>query len=84
MMSLFSSFDAVCSEYIFGHNFGFNHSSSSSTCSSGAASIVENRVKNEKVIRNVHKEQIQQQKKRGPRFAVELDGLNCYETMVSN
>ncbi|MCL7050079.1 hypothetical protein MKW94_008981 [Papaver nudicaule] len=76
MNSIFSSFDAVCFEFL-KQKIG----SSSSTME----------IKNNTGINKVNSTpepqvQKQEEKKRTStrRFAVELDGLNCFETIVSN
>ncbi|KAK8497166.1 hypothetical protein V6N11_000612 [Hibiscus sabdariffa] len=71
MNSMFSSFDALCAEF---WGQAIRPSFASSTQSAAKVSQDMNR----KQQGNVEKKQ-----QRAPRFAPELDGLHCFETLVS-
>ncbi|KAL4340989.1 hypothetical protein GQ457_08G035400 [Hibiscus cannabinus] len=73
MNSMFSSFDALCAE-LWGQAIRFRPSFASSTQSAAKVSQDMNR----KQQGNLEKKQ-----QRAPRFAPELDGLHCFETLVS-
>ncbi|KAF9601640.1 hypothetical protein IFM89_021106 [Coptis chinensis] len=86
MMSLFSSFDALCAEYL-GQKVGCGSSLIMSS------TIVKKEVKNmgqkqKETSISTPSTQVnsKSQKKQHttPRFAIELDGLNCFETIVSS
>ncbi|KAL5714398.1 hypothetical protein ACHQM5_016365 [Ranunculus cassubicifolius] len=86
MMSLFSTFDAVCAEYLC-KNMGFAFPSSSSCVVQKEIAVSKSSSevsKNSQPSSMQVKEPKQQQKQRSKRFAVELDGLNCFETIVFN
>ncbi|XP_022738217.1 uncharacterized protein LOC111290962 [Durio zibethinus] len=82
MNSIFSSFDALCAEFL---GQAVRPSFASSTykdansfpCSRGVTNKVTDTIK-KKQEGNIEKKQ-----HRAPRFAPELDGLNCFETLVS-
>lgn len=99
MMSLFSSFEALCGES-YGYNFKFtsevpNPKADSSSVSSSVVRSVEkdgkdnskSNTSNSDHNRNSsspsppsHVSQVQKQRR--PRFAPELDGVNCFETII--
>lgn len=94
MMSLFSSFDALCGE-IYGYKFKFSAPpkvDSSSASSSVVQTVKNNGENNSKSItqnQNSNSNSCsapahvrQEQKKRMPRFAPEFDGVNCFETII--
>ncbi|OVA04701.1 hypothetical protein BVC80_1719g29 [Macleaya cordata] len=86
MNSIFSSFDAVCAEYL-GQKIGFSFNNKMEMMK-----MRNNKGDDENInskppqtqVREPKQQQQKQQQRRTPRFAPELDGLNCFETMVSN
>ncbi|KAL5714399.1 hypothetical protein ACHQM5_016366 [Ranunculus cassubicifolius] len=86
MMSIFSSFDAVCAEYL-GQKSGFRSSSSSFFSNTmikkdvnGSESAKQSNCSSEP-CKEINKTQLKKHE-RATRIAVELDGLNCFETIV--
>lgn len=85
---MFSSFDFLCAELL-GHKVKavYAPSPSASSSSSGAAAsttTMEEKAKSVQQKKNSdagEKAEARQQRKT-PRFAPELDGLNCFETLV--
>lgn len=90
-MSMFSTFDAFSAESL-GHKASFSWpsvaglkkeatvsgSSSPSSGSQGAtASDIGNKGKD-----GIKKPEVNQRPRRQPRFAVELDGVHCFETII--
>ncbi|KAI3944817.1 hypothetical protein MKW92_036611 [Papaver armeniacum] len=79
MNSIFSSFDAACFEFL-NQKIKFSPSSMETKKNTTA---VDNKVSSEKQV-----EKKQEEKKKTTtstrRFALEFDGLNCFETIVSN
>ncbi|KAH7839878.1 hypothetical protein Vadar_009896 [Vaccinium darrowii] len=97
MNSIFSSFDAVCAELL-GQRVKASLPSSSSwnKCEGGVkshqssteiqlntSSITEAKSSSPAAAAYTKSTGKQQQQKRAARFAPELDGLNCFETLVS-
>ncbi|KAB2608958.1 hypothetical protein D8674_012126 [Pyrus ussuriensis x Pyrus communis] len=82
MNSMFSSFDALCAEFL-----GQRVKSSFPTqqLKSTAAVPSNNTISTAKQEGNMESlpEAKKQSRRSPPRFAVELDGLNCFETLVS-
>ncbi|KAL3524462.1 hypothetical protein ACH5RR_017296 [Cinchona calisaya] len=98
LMSLFSSFDALCAESI-GQKVRLSWPPGVNTTKDAKQQQQQqqqgsidggNRVKegsssssnDPKKAPNNHNHQLQQQQKRRPRFAVELDGVHCFETII--
>ncbi|OVA04703.1 hypothetical protein BVC80_1719g32 [Macleaya cordata] len=90
MNSIFSSFDAVCAEYL-GQKIGY--SSSMLKMEANQKGVLKNNSNNKGDDENrnstptqaqVREPQQKQQQRRTRRFAPELDGLNFFETIVSN
>ncbi|KAB2093654.1 hypothetical protein ERO13_A02G099100v2 [Gossypium hirsutum] len=86
MNSIFSSFDALCAEFL---GQSVRPSFASNSMNKGAAdSFVNSRWGTNKLSSEPMKKKqdgnVEKKKKqRAPRFAPELDGLNCFETIVS-
>ncbi|KAM7499829.1 hypothetical protein LguiA_024243 [Lonicera macranthoides] len=85
-MSIFSSFDAVCAES-FGHKVGFSfpllppfNITQKETGSSNNNNNNNNVTSSPDIIKN--EKDKNQQRERKARFAPELDGLHCFETIV--
>ncbi|PIA56170.1 hypothetical protein AQUCO_00700490v1 [Aquilegia coerulea] len=89
MNSIFSSFDVLCGEFFLHQKVGFFQSSSSSSSTATSINKVVD-VKNTQSSQNERSSEgnsqaskpSQQKQRRGPRFAPELDGLNCFETII--
>ncbi|EOY23838.1 hypothetical protein QQP08_010367 [Theobroma cacao] len=83
MNSIFSSFDAFCAEFL---GQAIRPSFASTTNKDGNSFLGSRGVTN-KVTENMKKKQEgnveKKQQVKAPRFAPELDGLNCFETLVS-
>ncbi|XVF10283.1 hypothetical protein REPUB_Repub07fG0169400 [Reevesia pubescens] len=82
MNSIFSSFDALCAEFL---GQAVKPSFASATNKDGN-SLFSSRGVTNKVTETMKKKQegnIEKKQQRAPRFAPELDGLNCFETLVS-
>lgn len=88
MMSMFSSFEALCAESSFGQKLSF---------STGTSRGLQNRNKDEPATvererpkqtvstppkKDVGGRQKEDQPKKRPRFAPELDGIHCFETII--
>ncbi|KAJ8774711.1 hypothetical protein K2173_017157 [Erythroxylum novogranatense] len=89
MMSLFSSFDALCAEFTYGKKLSLSLDSGSTTASipsKDAAAVVDSSIrKSSPSDRNNKPSPCPSQSKRSsmkPRFAPELDGVNCFESIV--
>ncbi|XVF53190.1 hypothetical protein PTKIN_Ptkin05aG0080500 [Pterospermum kingtungense] len=85
MNSIFGSFDALCAEFL---GKAVRPSSDSITTNKdGDHSLFSSRGVTNKVSETMKKKQEgnveKKQQTRPPRFAPELDGLNCFETFVS-
>lgn len=82
MNSMFSSFDALCAEFL-GQTVkpSFPISQQQSKTSTSA---LNNKVSDQKRVCSPEAGQVKKQQKSAPprRFAVELDGLHCFETLV--
>ncbi|XVE64579.1 hypothetical protein DITRI_Ditri07aG0111800 [Diplodiscus trichospermus] len=82
MNSIFSSFDALCAEFL-GQAF---RSSFASTTHKDGNNLFSSKGITNKVTETMKKKQegnVEKKQQRPPRFAPELDGLNCFETLVS-
>ncbi|PIN22916.1 hypothetical protein CDL12_04353 [Handroanthus impetiginosus] len=87
-MSIFSSFDAVCAEF-FGQKVGFSSAQSPSNSNKQvpavAASVKIDDLKKGKEVNSSsqppNKPEVPR-RKRTPRFAPELDGVHCFETIL--
>ncbi|KAK8512009.1 hypothetical protein V6N13_073844 [Hibiscus sabdariffa] len=81
MNSIFSSFDALCAEFLGKAVRPFfasaTHKDAISSSVSGSVGLVSQDMKKNQQG-NVEKKQ-----RPAPRFAPELDGLHCFETLVS-
>ncbi|GMI95335.1 hypothetical protein like AT1G32928 [Hibiscus trionum] len=78
MNSIFTSFDALCAEFL---GQTIRPSFASSTPKHGKVAIATN-----KASEDMNKNQqgnVEKSQQRAPRFAPELDGLHCFETLVS-
>lgn len=84
MNSIFSSFDAFSAESM-GLRFSAFGSvrSSIKDVSSNNINLMKSQDNPTKVSETNNVNQIKKQESSKPRFAVELDGLNCFETIVS-
>ncbi|KAK9724907.1 hypothetical protein RND81_05G107400 [Saponaria officinalis] len=86
MMSLFSSFDALCAESTGWKSFNFSTAAAAPAAPSTAAreehaSTTEcNKQVQNKV--NEEKKAVKKVITRNPRFALEFDGLHCFETIL--
>ncbi|KAH1114619.1 hypothetical protein J1N35_007997 [Gossypium stocksii] len=85
MNSIFSSFDALCAEFL---GQSVRPSFASNSMNKGAAdSFVNSRWGTNKLssepMQKKQERNVEKKKQRAPRFAPELDGLNCFETIVS-
>ncbi|KMS96298.1 hypothetical protein BVRB_000120 [Beta vulgaris subsp. vulgaris] len=92
MMSIFSSFEAKCAE-TYGLkfvNFSPPKTTSSSSATSDKSVVDDHRNLNSLPVDSVKKDSENSQnkevkmklKKNNPRFALELDGVHCFETIV--
>ncbi|XWS50187.1 hypothetical protein CRYUN_Cryun12cG0067500 [Craigia yunnanensis] len=82
MNSIFSSFDALSAEFLGQAVRPFF----ASTTNKDGNSFFSSRGVTNKVTETMKKEQegnVEKKQQRPPRFAPELDGLNCFETLVS-
>ncbi|XWS61496.1 hypothetical protein CRYUN_Cryun07bG0130700 [Craigia yunnanensis] len=83
MNSIFSSFDALCAEFL---GQAVRPSFASTTNKDGNSFLLSSRGLTDKMTENMKKKQegnVEKKQQRAPRFAPELDGLNCFETLVS-
>ncbi|KAL3653697.1 hypothetical protein CASFOL_003378 [Castilleja foliolosa] len=83
-MSIFSSFDALCAESFFGQKINLFKGSTSSNNDSTKlvpALKVDDQIKKGKDV-NSEKKLEDRRRTRAPRFAPELDGLHCFETLI--
>ncbi|KAK8497169.1 hypothetical protein V6N13_026900 [Hibiscus sabdariffa] len=78
MNSIFSSFDALCAEF---WGQAIRPSFASST-QSAAKAVTTNKVLSQDMNRK-QQGNVEKKQQRAPRFALELDGLHCFETLVS-
>ncbi|GMP70738.1 hypothetical protein CsSME_00029461 [Camellia sinensis var. sinensis] len=81
-MSLFSSFDALCAEYL-GQKVGFSWAKARKVDLDSSAVGHGKKTSSPMIVKessNKSKEEGKQQRR--PRFAPELDGVNCFETIV--
>ncbi|KMS96297.1 hypothetical protein BVRB_000110 [Beta vulgaris subsp. vulgaris] len=90
MMSIFSSFEAKCAE-TYGLKFvNFSPPKTSSSTTSSNSVVDDRRNLNSSSVDSVKKDSENSQnkevkmklKKNNPRFALELDGVHCFETIV--
>ncbi|KAG4187552.1 hypothetical protein ERO13_A08G109100v2 [Gossypium hirsutum] len=81
MNSIFSSFDALWGELL-GQAV---RSSFASTTNKDCVRLFNGRVKvtTEEDIKKKQQGNVEKKQQRAPRFAPELDGLHCFETLVS-
>ncbi|OMP02774.1 hypothetical protein COLO4_10830 [Corchorus olitorius] len=86
---MFSVFDALCAEFL-GQTIKPSFASASTTSKDGYSFFTSStRESNNKaaVAENMKKKQqegnVEKKQQRAPRFAPELDGINCFETLVS-
>ncbi|KAF5206604.1 hypothetical protein FRX31_003808 [Thalictrum thalictroides] len=86
MMWMFTSFDALCAEYVLNKKVGFSVSNQQLSSSYIKNNSSESRPKdqeNSQLLKDKKPQnQQQQQQKKTLRFAPELDGLNCFETII--
>uniref|UniRef100_A0A9I9CME3 Avr9/Cf-9 rapidly elicited protein n=1 Tax=Cucumis melo TaxID=3656 RepID=A0A9I9CME3_CUCME len=83
MNSMFSLFDAFAAEFLLGNNFvrasssipSFTPNNNNNAASSAVPKPLPSKKKEEPKPKNSSVK---------PRFALELDGLNCFETLVPN
>ncbi|XVE58179.1 hypothetical protein DITRI_Ditri04bG0149600 [Diplodiscus trichospermus] len=83
MNSIFSSFDALCAEFL-GQAVRFSVAPTPNK--DGNSFLLSSRGLTNKTTENIKKKQegnVEKKLQRAPRFAPELDGLNCFETLVS-
>ena len=78
MNSMFSSFDAACNEFL---NQKVKSSYALTAMDSSTKRAENNLIKNQEGSSS--RSWTREQEKRMPRFAPELDGLNCFETFVN-
>ncbi|XVF12835.1 hypothetical protein REPUB_Repub08aG0154400 [Reevesia pubescens] len=84
MNSMFSSFDVLCAEFL--GQAVTRTPTFASTTNKDCMSFLSGRVEANKVRETMKKRQegnVEKKQQRAPRFAPELDGLNCFETLVS-
>ncbi|KAL3653695.1 hypothetical protein CASFOL_003376 [Castilleja foliolosa] len=88
-MSIFSSFDALCAESFFGQKINLFKGSTSSNNDSTKlvpALKVDDQIKKGKDVNSCpslpEKKLEDRRRIRAPRFAPELDGLHCFETLI--
>ncbi|GFQ08586.1 hypothetical protein PHJA_003002600 [Phtheirospermum japonicum] len=86
-MSIFSSFDALCAESFFGQKISLFKGPAPSSDNNKQAPAL--KFDDQKRGKDVNSCPSQPEKKlgdrrrfRGPRFAPELDGVHCFETIV--
>ncbi|KAF9673091.1 hypothetical protein SADUNF_Sadunf11G0112700 [Salix dunnii] len=82
MNSMFSSFDALCNEFL---NQKVKSSFAYTAMDSNTKRVLSSQVGDDNLIKNQEGSSSRslarkQEKKKMPRFAPELDGLNCFET----
>lgn len=83
-MSLFSAFDALLAEK-FGQRVSLSWATSKQQASPSSPSTIGKEGYSSSSHPNKPQQEHhpqQQQKKRRPRFAVELDGVHCFETII--
>lgn len=87
---MFSSFDAVCAEMLgqtVRASFPSIAKGSGNTAAGAGIDVSKKQQQGDSIPPSVfvrkNKQQQQEQQRRAPRFAPELDGLNCFETLVS-
>ncbi|KAG8381588.1 hypothetical protein BUALT_Bualt06G0137100 [Buddleja alternifolia] len=86
-MSIFSSFEALCAESSFGQKVGFSwpYSNSNTNKKEPAAVKIDDDLKKGKEVNSSFQPTTTKKKpenRRRPRFAPELDGLHCFETIL--
>ncbi|XWS48717.1 hypothetical protein CRYUN_Cryun13aG0100400 [Craigia yunnanensis] len=82
MNSIFSSFDALCAEFL-GQAV---RPSFASTTNKDGNSFLTSRGLTNKMTENMKERpegNVEKKQQRAPRFAPELDGLNCFETLIN-
>ena len=83
MNSIFSSFDALCADFL---GQAVRPSFASTTNKDCNSFFLSSRGLTNKMTENMKKKQegnVEKKQQRATRFAPELDGLNCFETFVS-
>ncbi|KAB5521824.1 hypothetical protein DKX38_026143 [Salix brachista] len=89
MNSMFSSFDAFCAELL-GQKLRSSFPIATNDCNTKRVSTVgdDRKVEEDKLMKknregSSSRSSAGKQEKKVPRFAPELDGLNCFETIVN-
>ncbi|KAL6280736.1 hypothetical protein ACE6H2_017617 [Prunus campanulata] len=87
MNSMFSSFDALCAEFLgqkVKASFPTQQQKSTGAVVNNKASVSDNLNNREEASLPQQAQPVkkQQSQKAPPRFALELDGLHCFETLV--
>ncbi|BFG32118.1 hypothetical protein CerSpe_183920 [Prunus speciosa] len=87
MNSMFSSFDALCAEFLgqkVKASFPTQQQKSTGAVVNNKSSVSDNLNNREEASLPQQAQPVkkQQSHKAAPRFALELDGLNCFETLV--
>ncbi|KAJ6894728.1 Avr9/Cf-9 rapidly elicited protein [Populus alba x Populus x berolinensis] len=84
MNSMFSSFDALCNEFL---SQKVKSSFTFTTMDGNTRRVLSSKVAEDKLIKKQQgsssRSLTRKQEKKMPRFAPELDGLNCFETIVN-
>jgi hypothetical protein len=84
MNSMFSSFDALCNEFL---SQKVKSSFAFTTMDGNTKRVLSSKVAEDKLIKNQQgsssRSLTRKQEKKMTRFALELDGLNCFETIVN-
>ncbi|OMO79920.1 hypothetical protein CCACVL1_13320 [Corchorus capsularis] len=83
MNSMFSVFDALCAEFL-GQTIKPSFASTSATSKDGYSFFKTNKAGVAESMKKTQQEgNVEKKQQRAPRFAPELDGINCFETLVS-
>ncbi|OAY59733.1 hypothetical protein MANES_01G055000v8 [Manihot esculenta] len=78
MNSIFSSFDALCAEFL-----SQTIRSRSSNFASATTHDLITKPQQSSSLQSTEDRKREQPPRKAPRFAPELDGLNCFETIVN-
>ncbi|KAK4759083.1 hypothetical protein SAY87_020384 [Trapa incisa] len=92
MMSMFTSFEALCAESSFGQKLSFSLGTNRGPQGQSKDKVVTTAAEKEQqakqngsatlVRKDAGGRQEKDQPKRRPRFAPELDGVHCFETII--
>ncbi|KAH0762187.1 hypothetical protein KY290_018260 [Solanum tuberosum] len=89
MMSIFSSFDALSAE-LFGQKLSFSKPSSTDTKQQGVGTLVSDQktaasppaTSSTGILKKTGEASPPQQQQKRQRFALEFDGVHCFETII--